>query len=137
MLCKGLYFALALNNLKFENYLFPCELLFGNAYEKGDRNEFLLHLKSKIKDVVTLGYLHMEFVIIKIIVTEIFRGIWCSINLRNNKDLIIQKTEKGSTMTVVLLKGSSYLTQMEEVLSDKFKFVQVTFNPKHEINKEV
>ena len=57
------------------------------------------------------------------------------VNLSNNKGLIIQKADKGNT--VVLLDHSSYVTPMEELLSDKSKFAKVTFNPKHKVNKEL
>ena len=51
LLCKGLNFALAPKDLKFENYLLPFLLLFRNEYGSSDKNESLFHEKSKIKDV--------------------------------------------------------------------------------------
>ena len=51
LLCKGLNFALQPKKLKFENYLFPFELLFRNVYDENQWNQSILHLKSKIKDV--------------------------------------------------------------------------------------
>lgn len=72
----------------------------------------------------------------------ICRGIWPSpeeydafVNLSNNKGLINQKTDKENT--VVLPDRSSYVTRIDKLLSRKSKFVKVTFNTKHKVNKEV
>lgn len=54
-------------------------------------------------------------------------------HIKYQQNLIIQKADKG--ITVVLLDRSSHVTQMEELLSDKSKFFQVTFNPKHKKKK--
>ena len=51
LLCKGLNFALPRKKLRFENCLLPFELLFRNIYDENQRNESILHLKSKIKDI--------------------------------------------------------------------------------------
>ena len=134
LLCKGLNFALLPKDLKFENYLLPFELLFRNIYESGDKDESLLHLKSKIKDVGLSSYRvynkkdhHYEN-----LSPEEYDAF---VNLSNNKDRIIQKADKGNT--VVLLDRSSYVTQMEELFSDKSKFTKVNFNQKHKVNKEL
>ena len=77
LLCKEMNFALPPKDLKFENYLLPFEVLFINAYDSSDKDEPLLHLKSKSR---TLVYLYIEFIIKKIIVMKsrgISRGIWC------------------------------------------------------------
>ena len=44
-------FCITTKKFKFENYLLPVELLFRNIYTENQRNESILHLKSKIKDV--------------------------------------------------------------------------------------
>ena len=134
LLCKVQKFALPPKDLKFENYLLPFELLFRNVYESSDKDESLLHLKSKIKDVGLSSY--------RVYNKKDYRYENPSpeecdafVNLSNNKGLIIQKADKVNT--VVLLGRSSYVTQMEELPSDKSKFVKVTFNPKHKVNKEL
>ena len=134
LLCKGLISALPPIDFKFKNYLLLFELLFRNAYEISDKDECLLHLKSKIKDVRLSSYrvynkkdhLYENF-------TPEEYGAF--LNLSNNKGLIIQKADKGNT--VVLLDHSSYVTQMEELLSGNSKFVKATFNLKHKVNKEL
>ena len=128
LLCKGLNFALPAKDFKFENYLLPFELLFRNVYESSDKDESLLHLKSKIKDVGLSSYrvYNKKDHRYENLSPEEYDAF---VNLSDNKDLIIQKADKGNT--VVLLDRSSYLTQMEELLSDKNKFVKVNFNPNH------
>ena len=134
LLCKGLNFALLPKDLKFENYLLPFELLFRNIYESGDKDESLLHLKSKIKDVGLSSYrvYNKKDHRYENLSPEEYDAF---VNLSNNKDRIIQKADKGNT--VVLLDRSSYVTQMEELFSDKSKFTKVNFNQKHKVNKEL
>ena len=56
LLCKEMNFALPPKDLKFENYLLPFEVLFTNAYDSSDKDEPLLHLKSKIKNAGLSSY---------------------------------------------------------------------------------
>ena len=134
LLCKGLNFALLPKDLKFENYLLPFELLFRNVYESSDKDKSLLHLKSKIKDVGFSSYRvsNEKDHRYENLSPEEYDAF---VNLNNNKGLIIQKADKGNT--VVSLDHSSYITQIEELLSDKSKFVKVNFNLKHKVNKEL
>ena len=52
--------------------------------------------------------------------------------LSANKDLIFQKSDKGST--VVLLNGNDYIKQLNELLSDSSKFKKLNIKPGKEIN---
>ena len=56
-------------------------------------------------------------------------------NLTNNKNIIIQKIDKGNT--VVKIDRANYITEMKKILSDTNKFVKVSFNSKHKVNKEI
>ena len=56
LLCKGLNFSLPPEHLKFENYLLPFELLYRDVYDSDNKDESLLHLKSKIKDAGLSSY---------------------------------------------------------------------------------
>ena len=134
LLCKGLNFALLPKDLKFENCLLPFELLFRNVYESSDKDKSLLHLKSKIKDVGFSSYRvsNKKDHRYENLSPEEYDAF---VNLNNNKGLIIQKADKRNT--VVLLDRSSYITQIEELLSDKSKFVKVNFNLKHKVNKKL
>ena len=57
------------------------------------------------------------------------------INLSSNKNIIIQKADKRNT--VVITDRANYVKEMEKILSDTNKFLKVSFNPKHKVNKEI
>ena len=51
------------------------------------------------------------------------------------KTLLSKKQKKGNT--VVIIDRANYLTEMQKILSDTNKFVKVSFNSKHKVNKEI
>ena len=134
LLCIGLNFALPPKKLKFENYLLPFELLSRNIYDENQRNESILHLKSKIKDVGLSSFrlYNKKDHCFKNLSEEEYQAF---LSLSKNNDIIIQKVDKG--YTVVLLNKSSYIKKMEELLADTSKFVKVEFNKKHKFNQEL
>ena len=108
LLCKCLNFALPLKKLKFENYLLPFELLFRNMYDENQRNESILHLKSKIKDVGLSSFRlynkkdhHFEN-----LSEEEYQAF---LSLSKNNDIIIQKTRL--TKVIKLFYWTSHLNQ--------------------------
>ena len=123
--------------LKFENYLLPFELLYWDVYDSDKKDESLLQLKSKKKDVGLSSY--------RIYNKKDHRFENLSqkeydafINLSDNKNTIIQKTDKGNT--VVIIDWENYVKEIEEILSYTNKFLkvtEVTFNPKRKVNKEI
>ena len=52
--------------------------------------------------------------------------------LSKNKDIVIQKADKGST--VVILDKSSYISAIEEIINDNFKFSKLDTSASKEIN---
>ena len=130
-------FSLPPKRFKFENYLLSFELLYRDVYDSDNKNESLLHLKSKIKDVGLSSY--------RIYNKKDHRFENLSqkeydafINLSDNKNTIIQKTDKGNT--VVIIDWENYVKEIEEILSYTNKFLkvtEVTFNPKRKVNKEI
>ena len=56
LLCKDLNFSLPSKRLKLENYLLPFELLYRDVYGSDNKDESLLHFKSKIQDVGLLSH---------------------------------------------------------------------------------
>ena len=121
LLCKGLNFALTPKKLKFENYLLPFELLFRNICDENQRNESILHLKSKIKDVGLSSFrlYNKKDHRFENLSEEEYQAF---LSLSKNNAIIIQKADKGNT--VVLLDKSSYIKKMEELLADTSKFVK-------------
>ena len=118
--------------LKFENHLLPFELLYRNALQENDNKDELLHLKSKVK-VISLSSFRLYNK--KDHRSENLSKKDCEtfINLKNDKN-IIQKTDKGNS--VVTIDLISYIVKMEELLSDRSKFMKVEFNSKYKVNHE-
>ena len=52
--------------------------------------------------------------------------------LSGNKDIILQKTDKGNS--VVLVNKADYTKRMKELLSDASKFKEIAVEPGKEIN---
>ena len=122
---------------KFENCLLPFELLYRDVYDSDTKDESLLHLKSEIKDVGLSSYRiynkkDHRFGNLSQKEYDVF------INLSDNKNTIIQKTDKGNT--VVIIDWENYEKKIWKILSDTNKFLKVTevlFNPKRKVNKEI
>ena len=57
------------------------------------------------------------------------------INLKKNKSIIIQKADKGNG--VVIIDRMSFIAKMEELLSDRSKFMKVELNSKYKFNHEI
>ena len=134
LLCKGLNFALPPKRLRFENYLLPFELLYRDVYDSENKDESLLHLKSKIKNVGLSSYriYNKKDHCYENLSPEEYDAF---INLSSNKIIIIQKADKGNS--VVIINRTHYVKEMEKLLSDTNKFVKVEFNSKHKVNKEL
>ena len=134
LLCKGLNFALPPKRLRFEDYLLPFELLYRDVYDSENKDESLLHLKSKIKDAGLSSYkiYNKKDHCYENLSPEEYDAF---VNLSSNKSIIIQKADKGNS--VVIINRTHYVKEMEKLLSDTNKFVKVEFNPKHKVNKEL
>ena len=135
LLLKGLNFSLPSKKLKFENDLLPFELLYRDVlHAESDINDSLIHLKSKIKDVGLSSFRlynkkDHQFPNLPEEKYEAF------INLQSNKNIIIQKADKGNS--VVVIDRLSYVNETEKLLSDRNKFVKIDFNPKHKVNQDI
>ena len=57
------------------------------------------------------------------------------LNLKSNTNIIIQKSDKGNN--VVAIDRLKYVHKMEELLSDRRKFVKIEFNSKHTVKQDV
>ena len=55
--------------------------------------------------------------------------------MKNNKNIIFPEADKGSS--VVIIDRKFYTAKMEELLSDRSKFMKVEFNSKYKINHEI
>ena len=57
------------------------------------------------------------------------------LNLKSNKNIIIQKADKGNSVFVI--DRLKYICKMEGLLSDRSKFIKIEFNSKHSVNQDI
>ena len=134
LLLKGLNFSLPPKKLKFENHLLPFQLLYKDVLQNDDNKDELLHLKSKIKDIGLSSFrlYNKKDHRFENLSKEEYEAF---INLKKNKSIIIQKADKGSG--VVIIDRMSFIVKMEELLSDRSKFMKVELNSKYKVNHEI
>ena len=128
LLCKSLNFAIPPDKLGYSDYLLLFELLWPNIKNIDLPNEKTNFLKAKIKDCALSSFkLYNE----KGAVSSLNREeIFALKTLSKNKDLIIQKSDKGNS--IVLINKSNYLEKMHNILSGSKKFVKsFVVNYKH------
>ena len=128
-------FFLPLQNLKFENHLLSFELLYRDVLddEKKD-DDALMHLKSKVKDIglSSFRFYNKKDHRFENLTEDEYEAF---LNLKSNKNIIIQKADKGNS--VVVIDRLKYVHKMEELLSERSKFVKIEFNSKHTVNQDV
>ena len=135
LLSKGLNFALPPKKLNYVDFLLPFEMLYCDVYkDEKIKREDLIHLKSKVKEIGlsfyrTYNSKNHRFANISEDEYNAF------ISLSSNKNLVMQKADKGNT--VVILNREDYIDKMEMLLSDTSKFHEVEFNRNYPVNKEV
>ena len=114
LLCKGLNFAIPPDKLEYSDYLLPFELLYRDIKDLDLPNEKTNFLKAKIKDCALSSFkLYNE----KGAVSSLNKDETLALKtLSKNKDLIIQKSDKGNSI-VLIIKGD-YLDKMYDILSD-------------------
>ena len=106
----------------------PFELLYRDIKDLDLPNEKTNFFKAKIKDCALSSFkLYNE----KGAVSSLNREeIFALKTLSKNKDLIIQKSDKGNS--IVLINKSNYLEKMHNILSGSKKFVKsFVVNYKH------
>ena len=93
-------FSLPSKRLKLENYLLPFELLYRDVYDSDNKDESLLQLKSKKKDVGLSSYriYNKKDNRFENLSREEYDTF---INLSNNKNIIIRKADKGNTVVII------------------------------------
>ena len=120
LLCKGLNFAIPPDKLEYSDYLLPFELLYRDIKGLDLPNKKTNFLKAKIKDCALSSFkLCNEKGAVSILNKD---EIVALKTLSKNKDLIIQKSDKGKS--IVLNNKSNYLDKMYNILSDSKKFVK-------------
>ena len=105
LLPKGLNFAIAPGKLEYSDYLLPFEFLCRNIKDLDLPNEKTIFLKTKTKYSALLSFklYNKEGAVSSLNKDEIL----ALKTLSKNKDLIIQKSDKGNS--IVLINKSDYL----------------------------
>ena len=93
-----------------------------------------MHLKSKIKDVGLSSFrlYNKKDNRFENLAEDEYEAF---LNLKSNKNIIIQKADKVNS--AVVIDRLKYVRKMEELLSDRGKFVKIEFNSKHTINQDI
>ena len=111
LLLKGLNFSLPLQKLKFENHLVPFKLLYPDVIndERKD-DDALMHLKSKTKDVGLSSFrlYNKKDHRFENLTEDEYEAF---LNLKSNKNIIIQKADKRNSVAVV--DRLKYVRKME------------------------
>ena len=124
-------FSLPSTRLGSEQFLLIFELLYRHVYDSDNKDESLLQ-KSKDAKLSSNRVYNEKNYHYRNVSQEEYDAF---INLINNKNIIIQKADKGNT--VVIIDRANYITEMQKILSDTNKFVKVSFSSKHKVNKEI
>ena len=131
VLCKGLNFSVKPGLIEYSEFLLPFELLFRDIKREDICNEDMSVIKARLLDTALTSYQNFsrdreppenltfsEFKALK--------------RLSKNKDIVIQKADKGNT--VVILDKCSYIRAIEEILNDNSKFSKLDIPTGKEIN---
>ena len=116
-------FSLPPQKLKFENHLLPFELLYRDVInDEWNDDDALMHLKSKIKDVGLSSFrlYNKKDHCFENLTEDEYEAF---LNLKSNKNIIIQKADKGNS--VVVIDRLKHVCKMEELLSDRSKFIKI------------
>ena len=110
--------------------MLPSELIYRDIKSEEVPSENLNILKNKLLDTATSSYAKIKSCRIKSNLNS--DEAKALINLTKQKDIIIQKADKGNT--VVILDKESYTEKMNELLSDSSKFESLEIPPDKYLN---
>ena len=118
LLTKGLNFCLSPKQLKYANYLVHFELFYrGISNLEIFSNEDLHFVKTKTKETALSSFRQYNKNPHQNLSKEELAALT---NLSKNKDIVIQKSDKGNSFVIV--DKDTYIKRMENLLSDQRKF---------------
>ena len=121
-LTKGLNFSIPCKKLDYADNLVQFELFFRDIRNLDTlSNEDLDFVKAKTQDSALSSYRSYNNNVPQNLSKEEFTALQ---NLSKNKDLIIQKSDKGNS--VVIVQRQDYLQKMNDILSDQKEFSKVS-----------
>ena len=121
LLTKGLNFSIPCKKLDYADYLVQFELFFRDIRNLDIlSNEDLDFVKAKTKEAALSSYRSYNNNVPQNLSMEEFTALQ---NLCKNKDLIIQKSDKGNSVVIVQRQD---LEKMNDILSDQKKYSKVS-----------
>ena len=131
LLSKGLRFAIPPNQIYHSNFMTEFELLYRNTLDLSMITEEKDRFKTKLKDIALSSFKlfsdNCEFE--NNLSAEEINSVKA---LMRNKDIIIQKADKGNT--VVITDKEKYIEGVKQDISDSNKFVQLNITPDKYLN---
>ena len=122
LLVKDLNFCLPPKQLKYADYLVHFELFYRDICNLEIlSNDELDFVKTKTKETALSSFRQYNKNPQQNLSKEELTAL---INLSKNKDIIIQKSDKGNS--VVIVNKGTYIKRMENLLSDQREFEKVT-----------
>ena len=131
LLSKGLRFAVAPKKIDYSSYLSEFELLYRNTFDFDLTPEERDRFKTKLKDIALSSYkdLNDNCQFENNLSLEEIKSLQ---NLMSNKNIVIQKADKGNT--VVITDKDNYIKGIKNVISDTSKFELLDIPPEKYIN---
>ena len=120
LLSKDLNFAIPPKDINYADYLLPFDLLYRDINSLTISNFYLDCIKATLRDTTFSSYKETSKFREKNLPQAEFDALK---SLIRNKELIIQKADKGNT--VVLLNRKDYISKMKLILADISKFKKI------------
>ena len=118
-MCKGLNFAIPAKSIKYSDYLLLFELLFRDVNSLNFSSFDEDCVKSRLRDCAYSSFTQVSKTLDKNLRDEKKKKDLQ--NLNENKDLVIQKSEKGNA--IVILNKNDYILRFNRILDGTSKFV--------------
>ena len=117
--------------IQYSEFLFPFELFFHNIKREDICNEDLSLIKDRLLATTLTSHQNFSSDLDppEDLTPSEFKALK---HLSNNKKIVIQKADQGNT--VVILYKCSYISTIEEVLIDNFKFAKLDISSDKNIN---
>ena len=128
LLSKGLNYAIPPKHINYGDYLVPFELLFRDIEKETptDNKEFV---KTRLKNIAYSTYEQTKRQLESNLSLNELNALK---QLSRQKDIIIQKADKGNT--VVIVDKNTYVDKMNSILKDTSKFQELKIEPGKELN---
>ena len=123
VLCRGLQFALPPQTLEYADYMVSFELLYRDIKTTNLNTLQNETIKSKLLDTAFSSFKKNKP---KNNLSEI--ELQALNSLLQNKDIIIQKADKGNT--IVVIDKDAYKKKMKAIISDRTNFEKLDFKKK-------